>query len=81
MIDDARRLLHEAILLAFHPVEVVGAHVFRHGVVDVVRPHDGDGFVLPCLRARYKKYRGAKKYSGQWVVCYGEEMGRGKAFL
>jgi hypothetical protein len=44
MVDDARSLFHEAILLALHPVEMVGAHVLGHGVVDVVRPHDGDGF-------------------------------------
>lgn len=50
MVDDARSFFHEAILLAFHSVEMVGAHVLGHGVVDVVRPHDGDGFlVLQCL--------------------------------
>lgn len=49
MVDDARSLFHEAIFLAFHSVEMVGAHVLGHGVVDVVRPHDGDGFVLLYL--------------------------------
>lgn len=42
MIDDARCLFHEAVLLAFHLVEmVVGAHVLGHGVV-VLNTHDGD---------------------------------------
>lgn len=42
MVDDARRLFHEAILLAFHSVEmVVGTHVLGHGVV-VLNTHDGD---------------------------------------
>lgn len=45
MIDDARRLFHEAILLAFYPVEmVVCAHVLGHGVVDVLNTHGGDDY-------------------------------------
>lgn len=46
MVDDARSLFHEAIFLAFHLVEMVGALVLGHGVVDVLRPHDGEGLLV-----------------------------------
>lgn len=51
MVDDARRLLHEALLLALNLVEVVvGAHVLGHAAVDVRSSSHGDDlsvFLLP----------------------------------
>lgn len=45
MIDDARRLFNEALLLALDLVEVVvGADVLGHGIVDLLDGHD-DGNV------------------------------------
>lgn len=50
MIDDARRLFHQALLLALDLVEVVvGVHVLGHGIVDLLDGHD-DGNVSQLIQ-------------------------------